>query len=201
MSAGEKPIDYGMAEALAFASLVENGIPVRLSGQDSRRGTFNHRHAALIDVENESVHMPLAAMAHAGAFFEAYDSMLSEAAVMGFERLHRRDVCAGDSSDIPDPLPDERGKGAARGVDFGTLAKLDHRPVLAQPLEQACGIGDREAPRRELARLGAEVENQADRALAAQVRGGEVLHGAEARRVPLDPLGDRRIGAEEDFAQ
>ena len=91
MSAGEKPIDYGMAEALAFASLVENGIPVRLSGQDSRRGTFNHRHAALIDVENESVHMPLAAMAHAGAFFEAYDSMLSEAAVMGFEYGFSRD--------------------------------------------------------------------------------------------------------------
>ena len=91
MAAGEKPVDYGMAEALAFASLVENGIPVRLSGQDSRRGTFNHRHAALIDVENESVHLPLAGMAHAGAFFEVYDSMLSEAAVMGFEYGFSRD--------------------------------------------------------------------------------------------------------------
>ena len=91
MSAGERPIDFGMAEALAFASLVERGIPVRLSGQDSRRGTFNHRHAALIDVENEAVHLPLAAMAHAGAFFEVYDSMLSEAAVLGFEYGFSRD--------------------------------------------------------------------------------------------------------------
>jgi len=91
MSAGEKPIDFGMAEALAFAALVENGIPVRLSGQDTRRGTFNHRHAALVDVENEAVHLPLAAMARAGAFFEVYDTMLSEAAVMGFEYGFSRD--------------------------------------------------------------------------------------------------------------
>ncbi|MEO8195482.1 MAG: 2-oxoglutarate dehydrogenase E1 component [Thermoanaerobaculia bacterium] len=91
MSVGEKPIDYGMAEALAFASLVENAVPVRLAGQDTRRGTFNHRHAALIDVENEAVHIPLAAMAHAGAFFEVYDTMLSEAAAMGFEYGFSRD--------------------------------------------------------------------------------------------------------------
>jgi len=91
MSAGEKSIDFGMAEALAFAALVESGIPVRLSGQDTRRGTFNHRHAALVDVENEAEHLPLAAMAHAGAFFEAYDTMLSEAAAMGFEYGFSRD--------------------------------------------------------------------------------------------------------------
>ncbi len=91
MSAGEKPVDFGMAEALAFASLVENAVPVRLAGQDTRRGTFNHRHAALIDVENEAVHIPLAAMAHAGAFFEVYDTMLSEAAAMGFEYGFSRD--------------------------------------------------------------------------------------------------------------
>ncbi len=91
MSAGEKPIDFGMAEALAFASLVENAVPVRLAGQDTRRGTFNHRHAALIDVENEAVHIPLAAMAHAGAFFEVYDTMLSEAAALGFEYGFSRD--------------------------------------------------------------------------------------------------------------
>ncbi len=94
MSSGERPIDYGMAEALAFASLLERGIPVRLAGQDSRRGTFNHRHAALIDIETEAVHMPLAAIAQAataGTFFEAYDSMLSEAAAMGFEYGFSRD--------------------------------------------------------------------------------------------------------------
>jgi 2-oxoglutarate dehydrogenase E1 component len=91
MSAGEKPVDFGMAEALAFASLVESSVPVRLAGQDTRRGTFNHRHAALIDVETEAVHIPLAAMAHAGAFFEVYDTMLSEAAAMGFEYGFSRD--------------------------------------------------------------------------------------------------------------
>jgi len=91
MGRGEKPVDYGMAEALAFGSLVGAGVPVRLSGQDSRRGTFNHRHAVLIDFENEREHVPLAAMAHAGAFFEAYDSTLSEAAAMAFEYGFSRD--------------------------------------------------------------------------------------------------------------
>lgn len=91
MGRGEKPVDYGMAEALAFASLVGAGVPVRLSGQDSRRGTFNHRHAVLIDFENETEFVPLAAMAHAGAFFEAYDTTLSEAAAMAFEYGFSRD--------------------------------------------------------------------------------------------------------------
>ncbi|MGE0641884.1 MAG: 2-oxoglutarate dehydrogenase E1 component [Thermoanaerobaculia bacterium] len=94
MSLGEKPVDFGGAEALAFASLLESGTPVRLSGQDSRRGTFNHRHAVLIDTETEQEHLPLAAFAAKtgdGAFFEIYDSMLSEAAVMGFEYGFSRD--------------------------------------------------------------------------------------------------------------
>ena len=59
MGAGKKPLDYGMAEALAFASLLKGGIPVRLSGQDSRRATFNQRHSVLIDTENESEYVPL----------------------------------------------------------------------------------------------------------------------------------------------
>ena len=91
---GERPADYGTAEALAFASLVAAGTPVRLSGQDSRRGTFNHRHAVLIDVEDEREHLPLAALAAAsgaGVFFECYDSLLSEAAVLGFEYGFARD--------------------------------------------------------------------------------------------------------------
>jgi 2-oxoglutarate dehydrogenase E1 component len=91
---GERPADYGTAEALAFASLVVAGVPVRLTGQDTRRGTFNHRHAVLIDVEDEREHAPLAALAAAsgsGAFFEVHDSMLSEAAVLGFEYGFARD--------------------------------------------------------------------------------------------------------------
>jgi len=108
MARGERPLDYGMAEALAFASLLAAGVPVRMSGQDSRRGTFNQRHDVLIDVEDEHEHLPLAdiarrvrdgelesdgvgAEARARVFFEIYDSMLSEAAVMGFEYGFSRD--------------------------------------------------------------------------------------------------------------
>ncbi len=91
MGAGERAIDYGMAEALAIGSLVDAGVPVRLTGQDTRRGTFNHRHAVLIDVEDGREHAPLAAMARRAAFFEVHDSMLSEAAAMGFEYGFSRD--------------------------------------------------------------------------------------------------------------
>jgi 2-oxoglutarate dehydrogenase E1 component len=91
MGEGKRPFDFGMAEALAFASLVRQGTPVRLSGQDSRRGTFAHRHAVLIDVENGGEHTPLAHVAPDQARFEIYDSMLSEAAVLGFEYGFSRD--------------------------------------------------------------------------------------------------------------
>ena len=60
MGTGKRAVDYGMAEALAFGSLVKEGIPVRMSGQDSRRGTFNQRHSVLIDIENEQEYVPLA---------------------------------------------------------------------------------------------------------------------------------------------
>src|SRR3984957_7322904 len=59
MGRGKRPVDYGMAEGLAFASLVKNGIHVRMSGQDTRRGTFNQRHSVLIDIENEDEYVPL----------------------------------------------------------------------------------------------------------------------------------------------
>jgi 2-oxoglutarate dehydrogenase E1 component len=91
MGEGERPIDYGMAEALAFAALVDEGVPVRLSGQDSRRATFNQRHAVLIDVETEAELVPLQNVRAGQAFFEIYDSMLSEAAVLGFEYGVSRD--------------------------------------------------------------------------------------------------------------
>ncbi len=91
MGQGKRPIDYGMAEALAFASLVKQGIPVRLTGQDTRRGTFNQRHAVLIDVENNQEHLPLAHVAPERTWIEIYDSFLSEAAVLGFEYGFSRD--------------------------------------------------------------------------------------------------------------
>ena len=91
MGQGKRPLDYGMAEALAFASLVKAGVPVRFSGQDSRRGTFNQRHAVLIDVEDASEYMPLEHIAPDQGRFEIYDSMLSELAVLGFEYGYSRD--------------------------------------------------------------------------------------------------------------
>jgi 2-oxoglutarate dehydrogenase E1 component len=76
---------------MAFGSLLTEGIPVRLSGQDSRRGTYNQRHAVLIDTENEQEFMPLAHLAADQARFEAYNSELSEAGVLGFEYGYSRD--------------------------------------------------------------------------------------------------------------
>ena len=78
-------LDWGNAEALAFASLLDEGITVRLSGQDSRRGTFNHRHAVLHDLASGTTFTPLAGIASKGAQFQVFDSMLSENAVLGFE--------------------------------------------------------------------------------------------------------------------
>ncbi|MBE0599310.1 MAG: 2-oxoglutarate dehydrogenase E1 component, partial [Desulfuromonadales bacterium] len=78
-------IDWSTGEALAFASLLAEGVSVRLSGQDSRRGTFSQRHAALFDPLTGEPYSPLAAVARQGAAWRVYDSMLSEAAVLGFE--------------------------------------------------------------------------------------------------------------------
>jgi 2-oxoglutarate dehydrogenase E1 component len=91
MTNGKRPLDYGTAEALAFASLVSAGVPVRLSGQDSRRGTFNHRHAVLVDVETEQPYMPLEHVAPDQARCDIYNSTLSEAGILGFEYGYSRD--------------------------------------------------------------------------------------------------------------
>lgn len=91
MGGGKRPVDYGFAELLAFGTLLREGTPVRLSGQDTRRGTFNQRHAALIDTETEAVHVALHEVAQKGARFEVYNSTLSEAGVLGFEYGFSRD--------------------------------------------------------------------------------------------------------------
>ncbi|MGC2198254.1 MAG: 2-oxoglutarate dehydrogenase E1 component [Terriglobales bacterium] len=91
MGGGKRDVDYGMAEALAFASLVKSGIPIRMSGQDSRRGTFNQRHSVLLDIENETEYVPLENIAPGQARCEIYNSTLSEAGVMGFEYGYSRD--------------------------------------------------------------------------------------------------------------
>jgi 2-oxoglutarate dehydrogenase E1 component len=91
MAAGKRPFDYGMAELVAYASLLTERFPVRLSGQDSQRGTFNQRHAVMVDIETEQRYIPLAHIAPDQARFEVYNSMLSEAAVLGFEFGYSRD--------------------------------------------------------------------------------------------------------------
>ena len=78
-------IDWGHAEALAYGSLLVEGIPIRLSGQDTERGTFAHRHAVLHDPRSGEVHIPLQHVPGATASFEVYNSPLSEYACLGFE--------------------------------------------------------------------------------------------------------------------
>src|SRR3954471_21015102 len=89
MGRGEMPVDWGMGEHLAFASLVASGYAVRLSGEDSARGTFTHRHAVLHDQNrerwDEGTYTPLQHVAHGQAPFVVIDSLLSEEAVLGFE--------------------------------------------------------------------------------------------------------------------
>ncbi|MGQ0765806.1 MAG: 2-oxoglutarate dehydrogenase E1 component [Gemmatimonadota bacterium] len=82
---GPGGIDWGHAEALAFASLLSEGYDVRLTGQDTERGTFSHRHAVLSDVKSGARFTPLAHIPHADGRFEIYNSPLTELAVLGFE--------------------------------------------------------------------------------------------------------------------
>jgi 2-oxoglutarate dehydrogenase E1 component len=81
----QNAIDWGHAEALAFASLLTDGVAVRLSGQDAERGTFSHRQAVLHDTVTGDTYTPLAKLPQAKAPFEIYNSPLSETAVLGFE--------------------------------------------------------------------------------------------------------------------
>lgn len=82
---GAAPIDWGTAEALSFGSLLIEGTPVRLSGQDTVRGTFSHRHAAFIDTQTGEEWTPLVKLAPEKAKFQIYDSPLSETGALGFE--------------------------------------------------------------------------------------------------------------------
>jgi 2-oxoglutarate dehydrogenase E1 component len=78
-------IDWGQAEALAFASLLVEGLPIRLTGQDTERGTFSHRHLVLHDPQTAEQYTPMKNLAGAQAAFEVYNSPLSEYAALGFE--------------------------------------------------------------------------------------------------------------------
>jgi len=85
MAEGAAPLDWGTAEALAFGSLLLEGTPIRISGQDSSRGTFSQRHATLVDTSTGEAWTPLATLDPNQAPFEACDSPLSEFAVLGFD--------------------------------------------------------------------------------------------------------------------
>ncbi len=81
----ERTIDWAAAEELAYASIVAEGIPIRLTGQDCERGTFSHRHSVLHDSETGKTHVPIQEIPHAKAPFEVKNSPLSENACLGFE--------------------------------------------------------------------------------------------------------------------
>jgi 2-oxoglutarate dehydrogenase E1 component len=96
MGRGERPLDWGMAEQLALASILAGGQNVRLSGQDSSRGTFSQRHAVVTDQNTGAEHAPLAHLGAGAGELRLYDSPLSEAGVLGFE--------FGYALDYPDAL-------------------------------------------------------------------------------------------------
>ncbi|MCS7206157.1 MAG: 2-oxoglutarate dehydrogenase E1 component [Leptospiraceae bacterium] len=81
----KRKIDWGMGETLAYGSLLLEGYPVRISGQDVKRGTFSHRHAAIYDIETGNEYIPLQHLSSNQASFEIVNSLLSEEAVLGFE--------------------------------------------------------------------------------------------------------------------
>ena len=85
MVSGKLPVDWGCAETLAYASLLERGVPVRLTGQDSCRGTFFHRHAVVHDMDTGDMYCPLQHLDPEQPNFSVHDSTLSEEAVLGFE--------------------------------------------------------------------------------------------------------------------
>ncbi len=91
MGHGKRAVDYGFAEALAFGSVLLEGNPVRLTGQDTERGTFNQRHAVLVDTETEEEYCSLAHLAPDQPFCEIHNSSLSEAGCLGFEYGFSRD--------------------------------------------------------------------------------------------------------------
>ncbi len=85
MADGTLPVDWGMAESLAYASILTSGNMVRITGQDVGRGTFSHRHAVLHDQKTGESHVPLQHISQDQSLFRIYDSLLSEAAVLAFE--------------------------------------------------------------------------------------------------------------------
>jgi len=130
-------IDWGHGEALAFASLLVEGVGVRVTGQDVERGTFSHRQAVLHDIVTGETFTPLANLPNAKAAFEIYNSPLSETAVMGFEygfsTAAPRELVAweaqfGDFANVAQPIIDQflAADRAKWGQDSGLVLLLPH---------------------------------------------------------------------------
>ncbi len=85
MAGGALPLNWGMAELLAYGTLLDEGFPIRFTGQDVRRGTFSHRHAVVLNQKDGEAYLPLANLAEDQPRFDIYDSVLSEEAVLAFE--------------------------------------------------------------------------------------------------------------------
>ncbi|MBS0207671.1 MAG: 2-oxoglutarate dehydrogenase E1 component [Planctomycetes bacterium] len=131
MSRGETPLNWGAAEALAFATLVSDGFPIRISGQDAQRGTFSHRHSVLHDVRDGHTYMPLQHLGTKQARVEIYNSPLSEIGVLGFDY--------GYSLDYPDALV----CWEAQFGDFANVAQVVIDQFIASAEEKwnrFCGL-------------------------------------------------------------
>ncbi|HEV8044581.1 MAG TPA: 2-oxoglutarate dehydrogenase E1 component, partial [Rubrobacter sp.] len=130
-------IDWAHAETLAFASLLEDGVPIRLTGQDTERGTFSQRHSVVHDVETGDAYVPLQNIPQAKASFDVHNSPLSEVAVMGFEygyTMNAQDALVlweaqyGDFSNVGQPMIDQFiASGQAKwGQTSGLVFLLPH---------------------------------------------------------------------------
>ncbi len=130
-------IDWGHGEALAFASLLTEGVGIRITGQDVERGTFSHRQAVLHDIATGEIYTPLAHLSQAKAPFEIYNSALSETAVMGFEygfstaapnEMVLWEAQFGDFANVAQPIIDQflLSDRAKWGQDSGLVLLLPH---------------------------------------------------------------------------
>jgi 2-oxoglutarate dehydrogenase E1 component len=130
-------IDWAHAETLAFASLLEDGVPIRLTGQDAVRGTFSQRHSALWDADTGEPYVPLQSLDRANASFAVHNSPLSEIAVLGFEygyTLNARETLVlweaqyGDFANVAQPMIDQFiVSGQAKwGQTSGLILLLPH---------------------------------------------------------------------------